>query len=92
MTKLSMRFDLRVPPFAKTSFANQHRAMLEMVSWADRVGVQPWPFQTDGDSGLVAARTARAQAGDREKPIWQWTRMWVVSPWSATASLAKSKT
>ncbi len=36
---LHLRFDLRVPPFARTSFAAQHRAMLEMVSWADRVGV-----------------------------------------------------
>jgi alkanesulfonate monooxygenase SsuD/methylene tetrahydromethanopterin reductase-like flavin-dependent oxidoreductase (luciferase family) len=39
MTRLSMRFDLRVPPFAKTSFADQYRAMLEMVSWADDAGV-----------------------------------------------------
>jgi alkanesulfonate monooxygenase SsuD/methylene tetrahydromethanopterin reductase-like flavin-dependent oxidoreductase (luciferase family) len=35
-----MRFDLRVPPFAKTSFAAQHQTMLEMVTWADRVGVE----------------------------------------------------
>jgi alkanesulfonate monooxygenase SsuD/methylene tetrahydromethanopterin reductase-like flavin-dependent oxidoreductase (luciferase family) len=34
-----LRFDLRVPPFAKTSFADQHQAMLEMVTWADRIGV-----------------------------------------------------
>ena len=40
MTRISMRFDLRIPPFAKTSFADQHRAMLEMVTWADRVGVE----------------------------------------------------
>jgi len=40
MPRLSMRFDLRIPPFAKTSFADQHRAMLEMVTWADRVGVE----------------------------------------------------
>jgi alkanesulfonate monooxygenase SsuD/methylene tetrahydromethanopterin reductase-like flavin-dependent oxidoreductase (luciferase family) len=39
VTRISLRFDLRVPPFARTSFADQHRAMLEMVSWADRVGV-----------------------------------------------------
>jgi len=39
MTRLSLRFDLRVPPFAKTTFGDQHRAMLEMVTWADRVGV-----------------------------------------------------
>jgi alkanesulfonate monooxygenase SsuD/methylene tetrahydromethanopterin reductase-like flavin-dependent oxidoreductase (luciferase family) len=40
MTRLSMRFDLRVPPFAKTSFADQYRAMLEMVTWADEVGIE----------------------------------------------------
>jgi len=39
MVPLAMRFDLRVPPFAATSFADQHRAMLEMASWADRVGI-----------------------------------------------------
>jgi alkanesulfonate monooxygenase SsuD/methylene tetrahydromethanopterin reductase-like flavin-dependent oxidoreductase (luciferase family) len=40
MTRLSIRFDLRVPPFAKTSFADQYQAMLEMVTWADRIGVE----------------------------------------------------
>jgi alkanesulfonate monooxygenase SsuD/methylene tetrahydromethanopterin reductase-like flavin-dependent oxidoreductase (luciferase family) len=40
MPRLSMRFDLRVPPFAKTTFSEQHRAMLEMATWADRVGVE----------------------------------------------------
>ena len=39
MPRLSMRFDLRVPPFAKTNFADQYQAMLEMVSWADQLGV-----------------------------------------------------
>ena len=40
MTRISMRFDMRVPPFAPTRFADQHRAMLDMVAWADRVGVE----------------------------------------------------
>ena len=39
MTQLSMRFDLRVPPFAKTRFTDQYQAMLEMVSWADAIGI-----------------------------------------------------
>ncbi len=39
MARLSMRFDLRVPPIANTTFAQQHGAMLEMSAWADRVGV-----------------------------------------------------
>ncbi len=34
-----MRFDLRILPEAKTSFAGQHQALLEMVSWADAVGL-----------------------------------------------------
>lgn len=34
-----MRFDLRVMPAARTRFADQHRAMLEMVSWADDLGL-----------------------------------------------------
>jgi alkanesulfonate monooxygenase SsuD/methylene tetrahydromethanopterin reductase-like flavin-dependent oxidoreductase (luciferase family) len=40
MASMQMRVDLRVPPFATTDFAHQHRACLEMCSWAERVGVQ----------------------------------------------------
>jgi alkanesulfonate monooxygenase SsuD/methylene tetrahydromethanopterin reductase-like flavin-dependent oxidoreductase (luciferase family) len=40
MTQLALRFDLRAPPFASTSFAAQHRALLEMASWGDRLGFQ----------------------------------------------------
>lgn len=36
---LRMRFDLRVPPFAATTFAAQYEACLEMAEWADEVGV-----------------------------------------------------
>lgn len=71
MTRLMMRFDLRVPPFAKTSFSAQHRAMLEMVGWADRVGVESVPLsEHHGDpagfssaplilAAAVLARTSR---------------------------------
>ena len=38
MIRLALRFDLRVPPFAATSFAVQHGAMLEMATWGDRLG------------------------------------------------------
>jgi alkanesulfonate monooxygenase SsuD/methylene tetrahydromethanopterin reductase-like flavin-dependent oxidoreductase (luciferase family) len=38
MIRLALRFDLRVPPFAATSFAVQHRAMLEMATWGERLG------------------------------------------------------
>jgi alkanesulfonate monooxygenase SsuD/methylene tetrahydromethanopterin reductase-like flavin-dependent oxidoreductase (luciferase family) len=40
MVRLALRFDLRVPPFAATSFAAQHRAMLEMASWGERLGFE----------------------------------------------------
>ncbi len=39
MTQLSMRFDLRILPGATTRFADQHRALLEMASWADDLGL-----------------------------------------------------
>jgi alkanesulfonate monooxygenase SsuD/methylene tetrahydromethanopterin reductase-like flavin-dependent oxidoreductase (luciferase family) len=65
-----MRFDLRVPPFAQTSFAEQHQAMLEMVTWADRVGVETVTFSehhgdpagfTSAPLTLAAAVLARTQ-------------------------------
>lgn len=71
MTRISMRFDLRVPPFARTDFATQHQAMLEMASWADRVGVDVMPLsEHHGDpagfssapltlAAAVLARTSR---------------------------------
>lgn len=64
MTRLSMRFDLRVPPFAQTSFADQHRAMLEMVGWADRVGVDTVTFsEHHGDpAGFTSAPIPLAAA------------------------------
>jgi alkanesulfonate monooxygenase SsuD/methylene tetrahydromethanopterin reductase-like flavin-dependent oxidoreductase (luciferase family) len=39
VVRLSLRFDLRVPPGAATSFAAQHAAMLELAEWGERVGV-----------------------------------------------------
>ena len=39
VTQLSMRFDLRILPGASTTFAGQHRAMLEMARWADDLGL-----------------------------------------------------
>lgn len=35
---LTMRFDLRLPPFATTSPADQHRAFLDMCGWAEEQG------------------------------------------------------
>ena len=35
---LSMRFDLRVPPFAETDYATQHQACLDMAQWAEDQG------------------------------------------------------
>ena len=34
-----MRFDLRVPPFAATTFSRQYAAFREMVRWGDDIGV-----------------------------------------------------
>ena len=64
MTRISMRFDLRVPPFAKTSFGAQHRAMLEMACWADRVGVASIPLsEHHGDpAGFSSAPLTLAAA------------------------------
>src|SRR5438046_553915 len=38
--ELQLRFDLRVPPMAKTDHATQYRACLEMVEWGERMGFQ----------------------------------------------------
>jgi len=64
MTQLSMRFDLRVPPFAKTDFAAQHRALLEMVTWGDRVGIETVPLsEHHGDpAGFTSAPLTLAAA------------------------------
>ncbi len=37
--ELTMRFDLRVPPFAATTMAAQYAACLDMVRWGDDLGV-----------------------------------------------------
>ena len=34
-----MRFDLRVPPFANTTYAAQYQAALDMVEWGEGIGV-----------------------------------------------------
>jgi alkanesulfonate monooxygenase SsuD/methylene tetrahydromethanopterin reductase-like flavin-dependent oxidoreductase (luciferase family) len=36
---MTMRFDLRVPPFANTTYAAQHQAALDMVEWGEGIGV-----------------------------------------------------
>src|SRR5947209_3600126 len=38
--EMQIRFDLRVAPAATTTFADQYRACLEMVDWAERMGFQ----------------------------------------------------
>lgn len=39
MPDLTLRFDLRVPPFATTTYARQHEAALDIAEWGDRIGV-----------------------------------------------------
>ena len=38
MPDITMRFDLRVPPFAQTTYAAQHQAALDMAQWAESIG------------------------------------------------------
>ncbi|MGE0878417.1 MAG: LLM class flavin-dependent oxidoreductase [Acidimicrobiia bacterium] len=38
MVSISVRFDLRVPPFANTTYAAQHQTALDIAEWADRLG------------------------------------------------------
>jgi alkanesulfonate monooxygenase SsuD/methylene tetrahydromethanopterin reductase-like flavin-dependent oxidoreductase (luciferase family) len=39
MTMIGIRYDLRVPPFAKTNHAEQYAACLEQCAWADQAGL-----------------------------------------------------
>lgn len=39
MALIGIRFDLRLPPFARTNHAEQYRACLDMCEWADRNGL-----------------------------------------------------
>ena len=68
---MTMRFDLRVPPFADTTYATQYQAALEMVDWAEDIGVSNITLsEHHGDiagfmsapltvAGAVLARTKR---------------------------------
>ncbi len=38
MTMIGIRFDLRVPPFAEVTHAEQYAACLDMCAWADELG------------------------------------------------------
>lgn len=38
MPDISLRFDLRVPPFAATTYAAQHQAALDMCEWGEQIG------------------------------------------------------
>ena len=39
MTMIGIRFDLRVPPFARTTHAELYAACLDQCAWADRLGI-----------------------------------------------------
>jgi alkanesulfonate monooxygenase SsuD/methylene tetrahydromethanopterin reductase-like flavin-dependent oxidoreductase (luciferase family) len=64
MATMQMRFDLRVPPFAGTDFATQHRACLDMSSWAEGIGVESISVsEHHGDpAGFTSAPVALAAA------------------------------
>src|SRR5215510_2052772 len=38
MAMLVLRYDLRIPPFARTSHADLYRACLDQCAWADELG------------------------------------------------------
>jgi alkanesulfonate monooxygenase SsuD/methylene tetrahydromethanopterin reductase-like flavin-dependent oxidoreductase (luciferase family) len=69
---MHLRFDLRVPPFATTTFAAQYGAALEIAEWAEGIGVRSIGLgEHHGDpagylsapltlAGAVLARTRRA--------------------------------
>lgn len=39
MAMVVLRFDMRVPPFARTTHAEQYAACLEICQWADKLGI-----------------------------------------------------
>ena len=40
MATIQMRFDLRVAPFAQTTFAAQYGACLDMAAWGEGIGAR----------------------------------------------------
>ncbi|MGH9301013.1 MAG: LLM class flavin-dependent oxidoreductase [Acidimicrobiales bacterium] len=54
-----LRFDLRVPGFAETTHAQQYKAALDMVSWAD----------TRGFSGIVVSEHHGLEDGYLSSPV-----------------------
>jgi alkanesulfonate monooxygenase SsuD/methylene tetrahydromethanopterin reductase-like flavin-dependent oxidoreductase (luciferase family) len=72
MALLTLRYDLRVPPFASVTHAEQYRACLEQCAWADEHGFQTIVLSehhgvADGYlssplvvAGAVAGRTKKA--------------------------------
>src|SRR5438552_11767938 len=62
--ELQLRFDLRVPPMAKTDHAAQYRACLEMVEWGERMGFQDVTLSEhhNDDAGYLPAPLTLAAA------------------------------
>src|ERR1044071_4615817 len=72
MTSTAIRFDLRVPPFATTTHAEQYAACLNQCAFADEIGLQGIVFSEHHgtDDGYVAAPlTLAAAAAARTKTI-----------------------
>src|SRR2546421_636513 len=64
LLELQLRFDLRVPPLAKTDHATQYRACLEMVEWGERMGFQDVTLSEhhNDDAGYLPAPLTLAAA------------------------------
>ena len=62
--ELQLRFDLRVPPMAKTDHATQYRACLEMVEWGERMGFSDLTLSEhhNDEAGYLAAPMTLAAA------------------------------
>ena len=85
MTQVSMRFDLRITSGATTSFAGQHQALLEMVAWADAIGLDAICLsEHHGDPAgyMSAPLTIAAAVLGRTRPrnhssLWSPTHCWL---------------
>jgi len=72
MTNTAVRFDLRVPPFATTTHAEQYSACLDQCAFADEIGVQAIVLSEHHgteDGYLAAPLTLAAAVAARTKKI-----------------------
>ena len=63
---IGIRYDLRVPPFAKTNHAEQYAGCLDQCAWADRAGldIAVWTYAADTWSRQPSAGTVLESSQD----------------------------